>query len=211
MIPDPQAARAIAQQAIRSLIAEQSSARRYPQRSHIELAMIEHGIDHTDITVWPVVYGAVLAAISRAQITVSWPDEQPQDEREACGVWLDARQADVAHDHDRPGMTSDSCYCGLPKPCEQRADDMAAIEQLRAVLGRRAELVAENARLWEELEAAQAEQDGDVRAVSTLLAAVRVQAVPAATKRRAERLEIRFAGRIEALKAHDAKEVGSDG
>ena len=78
-------------------------------------------------------------------------DEQPQDERDACSTWLDARQADVAHDHDRSGMTPDSCYCGLPTPCEQRADDMAAIEQLRAVLGRRAELVAEAKRARAEL------------------------------------------------------------
>lgn len=90
---------------------------------------------------------------------------QPQDEWDALGAWLDARQADIAHDHDRPGMTPDSCYCGLPKPCEQRADDMAAVEQLRAVLGRRAELVAENMRLWaqvRDMEDAQDKRDGDV-------------------------------------------------
>lgn len=50
-----------------------------------------------------------------------------------------------------------------------------------------------------------AEEDADVRAVVALLAAVRIQGVPAATKRRAERLEIRYADRIEALEARDAE------
>lgn len=80
--PDPQTVREIARQAIRSLIAEQPSAKRYPPRSHIELAMFEHGIDHADLNAWPEVYGAVLTAVGSAQITVSWPDEQPQDERD---------------------------------------------------------------------------------------------------------------------------------
>ena len=93
---------------------------------------------------------------------------QPQAERDACDAWLDARQADIEHDHDRPGITPDSCYCDLPKPCEQRADDMAVIEQLRAVLSRRAELVAENMRLWEEAETAQAERNALAARVAEL-------------------------------------------
>jgi hypothetical protein len=54
-----------------------------------------------------------------------------------------------------------------------------------------------------------AEQDADVRAVIALLTAVRIQGVPAATKRRGERLEIRYADRIEALEARDAKDGDS--
>ena len=96
------------------------------------------------------------AAPSQSSDTVAGGQAVSGDEaRETANLdaWLDVRQADVVHDHDRPGMTPDSCYCGLPQPCEQRADDLAAIEKLRTVL-------AENARFL-------AERD-DARAVAVL-------------------------------------------
>lgn len=81
-------------------------------------------------------------------------------------------------------------------------------EDLRAALSALFRRTAEAANLASALVEAQAERNGDVRAVAALLAAVRVQGVPAATKRRAERLESRFHGRIAALEARDAKAGG---
>lgn len=72
----------------------------------------------------------------------------------ALTAWLDARQAEVEHDH-RPnaGITRTSCYCDVPEPCEDRIQQLAAIEGLRAILTRSAELVAENMRMHRERDA----------------------------------------------------------
>ncbi len=50
--------------------------------------------------------------------------------------WLDSRQAEVERDH-RDGWTGRTCYCDMPKPCVDRAYELAAIEGLRALLGER--------------------------------------------------------------------------
>jgi len=69
--------------------------------------------------------------------------------------WLAARRTEVERNH-RPnaGITRTSCYCDVPEPCEDRIQQLAAIEELCAILTRSAELVAENMRIHRELEAA---------------------------------------------------------
>jgi hypothetical protein len=53
-------------------------------------------------------------------------------------TWLDERRAEIEHDHqDSWTGRPDQCYCDLPRPCPDRARELAAVDGLVAVLDER--------------------------------------------------------------------------
>lgn len=53
-------------------------------------------------------------------------------------AWLETRRAEIEHEHRDSWMGRDDlCYCDLPKPCPDRARELAAVDGLLAVLDER--------------------------------------------------------------------------
>lgn len=164
------------------------------------------------------------AAVARRMAVVkpSWPDEQPQDERDARIAELEreVRQlragAPRAWKQDwRNPISRFETFVNATRNYDSdhlggimrggNAEATITLGDLRAVLARLAEL---EAHPWIVVEAEQPQDDGDVRAVAALLklgdTSFRGNWLTDYDDARSE-LESRFAARIAALDARDAK------
>lgn len=174
--PDPQAVREIAREYARRLLDQLDHGYVLDEMlSDKRFAHLLTGDEDQDIaTLDPI--AAEIKDVARAAALL-WPDEQPQDERDAALAALTAER-NAAH------------------------EAAAEADRQRAEYRREAALLRARVR---ELEDAQDERDGDVRAVAAWLAADD-EDVPAYDYIAAcAALKARFAGRIAELDARDAK------
>lgn len=139
-----------------------------------------YGVGHEEFQAWR---DAIDADVQEATVakTVSWPDEQPQDERNPCGVQLPADSA------QRLGASPDT-RCARP-------DGHAAHDDGNGVV-------------WVDRErAAQPERDGDTRAIDAMIMAS-VRGDSGAMALAFDNLRKRWIGRIAELDARKAKGGG---
>lgn len=74
--PDPQVVREIARTAVQRLATDSVRGRL------VETAMAIHEVPYGSVNEWHAMYNAAVEAMGNAVVTVSWPDEQPQDGRD---------------------------------------------------------------------------------------------------------------------------------
>lgn len=182
--PDPQAIRLAREQA-RQIILSHATDVEY-------MSIGEHLADFDEFSSLPEdefarVQGRVDKQIRHAVVTVSWPNEQPQD-----------------------GAADEAAVRELPEP-ETAAEWLQKIHALRAEYGPRefdfddddvAALLAERERQAERIRELEAERAADVPAVAEVMAAS--GGTWMATEGAIRNLGARFADRIAALDARDA-------